>query len=181
MNKSLQFYNYEASYFHYTRRIMNIRQAKKFGEVIVAKPVLILALIDGVDSGEYTNNVFQLNEWLEKRYETLMRKYTRQSIFPNITDISNPFWHLESDGFWQLHYIGENLPKAHTPSKKWLKDNVRFASFDDDLWMLLQNSVMRQRLRDYIVEHKLPNSDKGWGTMAAETLGSLSAVLIAVA
>lgn len=40
------------------------------GEVIVAKPVLIMALIDGVDSGEYTNNVFQLNEWLEKRYET---------------------------------------------------------------------------------------------------------------
>ena len=47
--------------------IMNIRQAKKFGEVIVAKPVLILALMEGVDSGEFTNNVFQLNEWLEKR------------------------------------------------------------------------------------------------------------------
>ena len=38
--------------------------------------------------------------------------------------------------------------KTQTPSKKWLKDNVRFASFDDDLWMLLQNSVMRQRLRE---------------------------------
>lgn len=155
MNTDLRFYDYEQCYCSYVKDIENIRQKRISGEAIVAKPVLILALIDGVGSGEYTNNVFQLNEWLEKRYETLMRKYTRQSIFPNITDISNPFWHLESDGFWHLHYLGEELPKTHTPSKKWLKDNVRFASFDDDLWMLLQNSVMRQRLCDYIVEHKL--------------------------
>ncbi len=178
MNKSLQFYNYEASYFHYTRCIMNIRQAKKFGEVIVAKPVLILALIDGVDSGEFTNNVFQLNEWLEKRYETLMLQYTKHSIFPDITAINNPFWHLESDGFWHLHYLGEELSKTHTPSKKWLKENVRYASFDDDLWMLLQNQVMRQRLRDYIIEHKLSDDHEGWGTMAAEALGSLTALLL---
>ena len=108
-------------------------------------------LVEFIWSGEYTNNVFQLNEWLEKRYETLMRKYTRQSIFPNITDISNPFWHLESDGFWHLHYLGEELSKTHTPSKKWLKENVRYASFDDDLWMLLQNQVMRQLFIPYFL------------------------------
>lgn len=66
-------------------------------------------------------------------------------------------------------------------ANKELKDNVRFASFDADLWMLLQNPAMRQRLRDYIIEHKLTNNDKGWGSMVAEGLGSLSAVLIAVA
>ena len=48
MNKTLQFYNYEQCYAHYTRRIMSIRQAKIHGEIIVAKPVLILALIDGI-------------------------------------------------------------------------------------------------------------------------------------
>lgn len=74
-----------------------------------------------------------LNDWLEKRYEMLMRKYTRHSIFPNITEINNPFWHLESDGFWHLNYQGERLSKGKTPSKAWLKDNVRYAYFDDDL------------------------------------------------
>lgn len=44
---------------------------------------------------------------------------------------------------------------TYTPSKRWLKDNVQYASFDDDLWILLQNAVMRHRLRDYIIEHKL--------------------------
>lgn len=28
-------------------------------------------------------------------------------------------------------------------------------SFDDDLWILLQNYAMRQRLRDFIIEKKL--------------------------
>ena len=58
---------------------MSIRQAKIRGEVIVAKPVLMLALIDGVDSGVFTSNRFALNEWLEERYRSLMLQYTRQS------------------------------------------------------------------------------------------------------
>lgn len=161
--------------------IMNIRQAKRLGEVIVAKPVLLLALIDGIEEGEFRNNRFLLNDWLEVRYERLMRKYTRHSIFPNITDINNPFWHLESDGFWHLHYLGKQLPKTHTPSKRWLKDNVRYASLDDDLWVLLQNAVMRQRLREYIVEHKLTDDHEGCGLMAAESLGAVVAMLLAAA
>lgn len=48
MNKTLQFYNYEQCYAHYTKRTMSIRQAKIHGEAIVAKPVMILALIDGI-------------------------------------------------------------------------------------------------------------------------------------
>jgi hypothetical protein len=42
-----------------------------------------------------------------------------------------------------------------TPSKAWLKENVSYASFDDDLWVLLQNAERRTRLRGFIVEHKL--------------------------
>ena len=68
MNRARQFYNYEQCYAHYTKRIMSIRQAKIHGEVIVDKPVLLLALIDGIESGELISNLFALNEWLEKRY-----------------------------------------------------------------------------------------------------------------
>lgn len=68
MNHTLKYYNYAQSCAYYTDRIMSIRQAKIRGEVIVAKPVLMLALIDGIDSGVFTNNRFALNEWLEERY-----------------------------------------------------------------------------------------------------------------
>lgn len=135
-------------------RIMNIRQAKIQGEIIVAKPVLMLALIDGIESGIFTNNRFALNEWLEVRYQSLMRHYTRSSQFDKPTDISNPFWHLSTDGFWHLQLKTKEEMNT-TPSKAWLKGNITYASFDDDLWLLLQNKEWRIRLRDFIVEHKL--------------------------
>lgn len=133
---------------------MSIRQAKIRGEVIVAKPVLMLALIDGIESGVFINNRFALNEWLEEHYLSLMRHYTRSSQFDKPTDINNPFWHLSTDGFWHLQLkIKEEM--SMTPSKAWLKENVNYACFDDDLWVLLQNKEWRTRFRDFIVEHKL--------------------------
>lgn len=155
MNRVLQFFSYEQCYKHYTKRIMNIRQAKIHGETIVAKPVLMVAIIDAIDSSVFNNNQFIINEWLEGRYKTLMAQYAKESQFDEITDIGKPFWHLESDSFWHLNYHGERLSKSRTPSKAWLKENIEFAYFDEPLWILLQNKEWRIRLRNYIIEYKL--------------------------
>jgi putative restriction endonuclease len=175
MNRSLQYYDYSRCFAFYTERIMSIRQAKIQGEVIVAKPVLMLALIDGIDEGVFTANSFALNEWLEARFLKLMLEYTRQSQFAKPTDINNPFWHLSTDGFWHLQLKSE-ADKSTTPSKSWLKQNVSNAYFDDDLWVLLQNKQWRTKLREYIVEHKL--SDNHWLRRLSEGLASLAAVLM---
>ena len=156
---------------------MNIRQAKIRGEVIVAKPVLLLAIMDGISSEVFCSNEFCLTEWLESRYVMLMQKYMKGSQFDKPTDISNPFWHLQSDGFWHLKY-GEKPQEGATPSKRWLKEKVTYAYFDDDLWVLLQNEVWRLKLCDYIVEYKL--TDASWfGKIAAEGLGAFAALLLA--
>ena len=175
--EDLRLYFYEKCYANYTKRIMNIRQAKIRGEVIVAKPVLLLAIIDGVSSKVFCNNEFCLTEWLETRYVMLMQQYMKGTQFYKPTDISNPFWHLQSDGFWHLQYEYEPQECA-TPSKRWLKEKVTYAYFDDDLWFLLQDNVWRLKLRDYIVEHKLTD-DNWFGKIAAEGLGAIAALLIA--
>ena len=175
MFHSLAYYNYSQCFARYTERIMNLRQAKIHGEVIVAKPVLMLALIDGIESGVFTDNRFVLNEWLEDRYLTLMKEYTRGSQFTKPTDISNPFWHLSTDGFWHLkpEMVAD---KSATPSRSWLKENVSFACFDDDLWVLLRNKEWRTRLRDYIVEHKF--TDTSWFRNLSEGLAMLATILL---
>ena len=176
MNKTLQFYNYEQCFAHYTKRIINVRQAKIHGEVIVAKPVLILTIIEGIEAEFFIKNEFQLTDWLEKQYLELMKKYMRESQFEKPTDINNPYWHLQSDGFWHLHHKTA-VADGSTPTKRWLKEHVDFAYFDDDLWILLQNKVWRMKLRDYIVEHKL--SDDHWlGKTAAESLWAIAALLM---
>ena len=178
MNRQIEFFNYEQCYSYYTKRIETIRQKRINGETIVAKPVLLVAIIDAIDNKVFTNNHFFINDWLEERYNILMQKFTKASQFDATTGIEKPFWHLESDGFWHLNYPGERLSKGKTPSKAWLKENVEFAYFDESLWILLQNKVWRMKLRDYIVEHKL--TDDSWlGKMAAEGLGAIAALLFA--
>ena len=156
--KTIQFFDYEQCFAFYSKRIMNIRQARIRGEIIVAKPVLLLSLIDGIGDNVFVDNEFGLTEWLEERYLMLMRKYISSSQFSNVTGIENPFWHLATDGFWSLQYRTEP-PNGNSPSKRWLKDNVEFAYFDESLWILLQNKVWRTKLRDYIIEHKLTNGN----------------------
>ena len=158
MNRTIHYFNYEQCFAHYTNKILCIRQAKINGEVIVAKPVLLLALIDGIDNNIFVNNKFVINEWLETKYNVLMAQYAKNSQFEVITGIEKPFWHLETDGFWHLNCPGEHIHKSRTPSKAWLKENVEAAYFDEPLWILLQNKEWRMLLRDYIVEHKLIKS-----------------------
>ena len=175
--KTIKFFDYEQCFAFYAKRIMNIRQAKIRGEVIVAKPVLLLSLIDGISDNIFVDNEFGLTDWLEERYLMLMKKYANSSQFSNVTGIENPFWHLATDGFWTLQYRLAP-PSGISPSKRWLKDNVEFAYFDESLWILLQNKAWRMKLRDYIVEHKL--TDDHWlGQIAAEGLGAIVALLLA--
>lgn len=177
MNREIPFFSYEQCYQHYTKRIINIRQAKIHGETIVAKPVLMVAIIDGIEANVFRNNQFAINDWLEGRYNMLMSQYAKDSQFDDKTGIEKPFWHLETDGFWHLNYQGERLSKSHTPSNAWLKENVEFAYFDEPLWILLQNKEWRTKLRDYIIEHKL--TDDSWmGKIAAEGLGAIAALLM---
>ena len=175
--EDLTTYFYKKCFAHYTKLIMNIRQAKIRGEVIVAKPVLLLVLIYGIDAEAFIDNKFPLTEWLETKYVMLMQMYMRDSQFNKPTDISNPYWHMQGDGFWHLSFINNSQVET-TPSKRWLKENVEFAYFDESLWLLLQNKVWRMKLRDYIIEHKL--TDDFWsGKMAAEGLGMLLGLIVA--
>ena len=177
MNRVIQFFSYEQCYQHYTKRIMNIRQAKIHGETIVAKPVLMVAIIDGIEANVFRNNQFYINDWLVGRYNMLMSLYAKDSQFNDVAGIEKPFWHLETDGFWHLNYQGERLSKGQTQSKAWSKENVEYAYFDESLWILLQNKEWRTRLREYIIEHKL--TDGFWnGKRMAEGLGVLAALLM---
>ena len=173
MNRVIHFFNYEQCFKHYSQMIMSIRQARIHGETIVAKPVLMVAVIDGIEANVFTNNQFVINDWLEGRYNTLMSKYAKDSLFDVKTGIEKPFWHLETDGFWHLNYPGEVHGKSRTPSKAWLKANVDYAYFDESFWIMLQNKVWRMKLRDYIVEHKLSNGS--W----LERLRTIATLLLA--
>ena len=108
MDRKLPFFSYEQCFESYQKRIESIRQHRIKGETIIAKPVLMVAIIDAIDSNVFTNNQFAINDWLEGHYKMLMSQYAKDSQFDGTTEIDKPFWHLESDGFWHLNYQGRN-------------------------------------------------------------------------
>ena len=145
--------NFEEAYYKkYSKIFLEIRQAIVYGKEIIAKPVLLLAVIDGINEGRVIKNHIYLNEWLDTRYKALMYKYGNLKIS---TEINMPFWHMKNDGFWHLQFVESQKEKRFTPSKNWLRRNVKYAYFDEALWILLENKEWRMKLRDFIVEHKL--------------------------
>ena len=63
----------------YSKGIEGVRQKRINGETIVAKPVLMVAIIDGIDANVFMNNQFVLNDWIEERYKKLMMQFTKNS------------------------------------------------------------------------------------------------------
>lgn len=158
---NLIFYNYELCYNHYTKHIDSIRQAKINGEQILAKPILLLAIIDCIDEKHICHNRIRIDETLEQKYYALMRNYARESQFENPTKIEYPFWHMQSDGFWHMSGIVQPQEMKHSVTRKFLDEQVQYAYFDNDLWLLLTNEATRTSLRNYIVETKLTNNGSG--------------------
>ncbi len=66
-----------------------------------------------------------------------------------------PFYHIKSDGFTNLVGYDSNLEYTHTPSAKYLRENVKYATFDNALWDLLQDEQSRDILRKTIINHFL--------------------------
>lgn len=143
----------DKTYMIYTQKIMKLYQSSKYGVVNVAKPVLLLAIIDGVGLCEFQYNRILLDERLEERYKSLMKIYNNFFVYRKITPINMPFWYLQTDGFWHLRIKGDK--KIGAPTTNWLKENVLCAFLDEDLWIFLQNEMCRKLLRDFIIEHKL--------------------------
>ena len=79
MNREIRFFDYEQCYRYYSKGIEGVRQKRISGETIVAKPVLMVALIDGIDANVFSSNRFVINDWIEERYKKLMMQFTKNS------------------------------------------------------------------------------------------------------
>lgn len=60
-----------------------------------------------------------------------------------------PYYYLKGEEFYYL--IGSHYPK--TPSAKFLRENVEYASLDDDLWQLLQDEGARNEIKEAIISY----------------------------
>ncbi|MBM4418414.1 MAG: EVE domain-containing protein [Chloroflexi bacterium] len=116
------------------------------------KALLLLAVIDLVDSGQLSDAQIEASDALVGRYEQLWR-----CALPGRTPagVVEPFTHLVSDGFW--HLVGPNGVLSRETalgirSLVQLRATIVGAAVDSQLFDLLMDPEVRPRLRQALLE-----------------------------
>lgn len=139
--------NLKLQYYCYV--FMQMKRGTSRGRIINAKPIFLLSLFDLIENKEIIDNKVFYSEQVEGCYKHFYNTYEPAM---KATPLYKPFFHLISDGFWHIEWKNQSDIKI---SAKYLKENVKYARFDNALWDLLQDSESRQALREVIIKHFL--------------------------
>ncbi len=142
----------------YKEMLLAIRRGNSVNGKSNAKPLLLLSIFENISLMRLKQNVIMWNdEHLIDSYDGLHRYYNEIGHVPFIV----PYYHLCSSEFYHLCWINENRPpiKGHTPSAKYLRENLLYAKLDDELWDLLQEAENREYLKRCIIDRYLTKQE----------------------
>lgn len=141
--------NYELA--DYIDLFSNLHTNKQHGKSAPHKAIMLLSVIELISSQHITTNEIIYTEELEKCFLKNWKQYvTKGSIFKPKAGM--PFWHLNSETFWQLiPYEGGyrtivKLQKGNPYSVATIRKHIKYAVIDKELFLLLQNGFNREIL-----------------------------------
>jgi putative restriction endonuclease len=112
------------------------------------KPFLLLSIIDGIEIGWITNPRIQL---IQDLIETFFRYWDQVMGEERKTTIAFPFYHMQSEPFWQLIYKDGKQPYKNSPSLGGLMDRVIYAKIDDQLFSMMRDEEGKQLITKVIL------------------------------
>lgn len=170
--------NYDIVYSNYARQIksMKVGHIGRTGIKKIAKPVLLLALIKGIESGVFTMNRIEYDT-IAEIYESVFKQYADMARQSEHTPPFHPFYHMRSSQFWHLNPLSPHSATS-TPSASaaWLHNNVDCAYVDASLWNMLQQKDYRRRLAEFIVENNIKTASASSRKMLRMFLNWLVAI-----
>ena len=128
----------------YSECFANLRTAKKLGLPAPHKAVLLLRVMELVETGVIIGNRIELSERLEKTFLKLWKRYVGTSVVFQ-AKVAPPFWHLQNEPFWNLNLNnGKDLSTVTSPySVNRLRENT-YAVIDQELFELMQDEDSRE-------------------------------------
>ncbi|MCD8031120.1 MAG: HNH endonuclease [Bacteroides sp.] len=120
------------------------------------KPLLMLTIMDGVETGEIRSEKIYLTEELIRNFKVNGREWAhREKLL-----IHYPFYHMRTERFWRLvTKPGREIRMSenHSPmSLKGLCDGLDYAEMDRELFLAFSDSEQREKLRFLITETYFP-------------------------
>lgn len=140
-------------------KLYTLRRDRSSGREKPYKPALLLALIDGLEQGDFEGNRILLTDQLIQRYKDYLKVVGHAN---DTARVQYPFWHLCGDGIWQLwDRTGKELYQpgesgSSSPSAKWIRDRLDRATFEPELYAILTNPETREVVRDALISRYFP-------------------------
>jgi predicted restriction endonuclease len=137
----------------YLEKLASLKVDRSSGHPKPHKICLLLAVIDLIEQGIITANRIVLDDALQNAFSAQFAKLKQGN---DQDDISKPFYHLKSEGFWHFHYLpgGEIHLKAHkAPSKTKLKNLIDYVSLDPALFQAFSHKTHRGQCQDALFEN----------------------------
>lgn len=119
------------------------------------KPVLLLAVISLMDEGLLPQNRISITPELIAAFQKIWLELVPDDKWQPRFFL--PFFHLANDGFWHLELVRGTkvaLTSSYSPkSLSALRNSVRYAWLDQDLFENLQSEEPRKEARQLILKH----------------------------
>ena len=146
MTTGEEFENKNLAYYRKRFAELNVSHTRQRGNAH-HKPILLLSIIELIAQGIIRDNRIYVSDDLVKTFNKYWDVLGSDS---HQRGLHYPFWHLESDGFWHNTLKSEfNGSKPKTTNK--LREAVEYASWDNELFNLLQDPNSRSELIDTLV------------------------------
>ena len=142
----------------YIEAFKNLKTNQKYSRKSPHKAVLLLAIMEMYENNVLTDNELLYDETLKSTFLKVWNK-----VLPGeakfLPEAYLPFWHMQSDDFWHivpirgkediLTLMRDNHIK---PSESKLRDCVRYAELDEDLYFMMTMPSSRTSLRRVLLE-----------------------------
>lgn len=142
----------------YVEAFKNLRTNNKYGRKSPHKAVLMLTVIEMYEKNIITDNEIYYDDSLKSMFlKVWNRVLPDEPLFH--PEAYLPFWYLQSDSFWHIIPIRgqEDILSLMRdtnvkPSETKLKDSVRCAELDEDLYFLMTIASGRSTLKRALLE-----------------------------
>lgn len=126
----------------YARRFARVRRANGKAP---HKPVLLLTFLELIETGIITENRIIISPELVATFKENFGLLTSGADYRD--DFTQPFYYLQSDGFWFLRPKPGFQLDSHIRNVQTLSDRLDYGYFSNDLFALLRSGQARHLLK----------------------------------
>ena len=139
----------------YVEIFRNLSTGVQNGKKLPHKAVLLLSILTLVENVTITENKIHLDKIIANTFASTWGEYLHNTKTPSVWI---PFWYMKSEPFWHFKALAdENILQnllcfAGHPSVGQMRNVIKYAYVDEQLFSLMQDREERLKLKKALIE-----------------------------